>query len=130
MLQMMSKKLGRKHQALQCVLVRIYPHSACSLKLTCVATTQTHPIATDASKPTALWVKTQIEWSFHPEKLKYRLDNVEEARKKDQKYMDSMMEMILQLQNENSRKRKLSEDVGWSGESLKGLKKRTCIEEF
>ena len=126
---MMSKKLRRKHQALQCVLVRIYPHSACSLKLTCVATSQTRPIATGASKTTALWVKTQIEWSFHPEKLKYRLDNVEEARKKDQKKMELMMEMIMQLQ-ESSRKRKVGEDVGWAEQSSKRLKKRTCIEEF
>jgi hypothetical protein len=75
-----------------------------------------------------LWVDTQIEWS--PEKLKNRLDDVEEARKKDQKEMEVMKEIIMQLQDESSQKRKLSEDVGWAGQSSKRLKKRTCIEEF
>jgi hypothetical protein len=40
---------------------------------------------TDASKFTAWSVETQIEWNIHLEGLKYRLDNVEEARKKDQR---------------------------------------------
>jgi hypothetical protein len=118
-------------QELQYVLVSVYSHSSCSLNLTCVATPQAHQTATDASKTTAL--ETQIEWNFWFEGLKYRLDNVEEARKKDEKKMEVMMEMIMQLQDESSRKRKVGEDVGRAEESSKKLKKRTCfeiVEEF
>jgi hypothetical protein len=128
MLQTMSEKLRKKHQAVQCVLVSIYPHSECSLKLICVATSQTSQTATDASKTTASWLDAQVEWS--PENLKNKLENIEEARKLGQMKMELMMDMIKQLQYESSRKRKLTEDASWGGESSKGLKKRICIEKF
>jgi hypothetical protein len=44
--------------------------------------------------------------------------------------MEVMMEVIMQLQDEGSWKRKVGEDVGRAEESSKRLKKRTCIEEF
>jgi hypothetical protein len=69
-------------QELQHILISIYPHSSCSLKLTCVATSQARQTATDASKTTAWSLETQIEWNFLFEGLKYSVDKVEEARKK------------------------------------------------
>ncbi len=40
------------------------------------------------------------------------------------------MEMIMQLQDEGSWKRKVGEDVSWAEEGSKRAKNRTCIEEF
>jgi hypothetical protein len=42
-------------------------------------------------------------------KLECRLDNVERARTEDERKVESTLEMIKQLQDENSHKRKMDE---------------------
>ena len=43
--------------------------------------------------------------------LECRLDNFERARKEDEKKVDSTLEMIKQLQDESSHKRKMGESA-------------------